>query len=184
MNSMGEHIVVYCILDRDYHTEQEIEDRYQKAEDRGISLCIWSQKEIENYLLRPSVVHRYILNHIAKRTTPPSLEEVEDKIESLAWAMEEAVFDTLSNEFLARNRETGSIGSNQYAREYMKPYKQKGSLLPIVSGKSLLAELSSWSQSEFSVQINSIGLIREFRRSEVHSDIEHVITAIERLHEF
>lgn len=182
-NAMGEHIVVYCILDRDYHTEQEIEERYQKAEDRDISLCIWSQKEIENYLLRPSVVHRYILKQIARRTTPPSLEEVEDKIESLAWAMEEAVFDILSNEFLARNRETGSIGSNQYAREFMKPYKQKGSLLPIVSGKSLLAELSSWSQSEFSVRINSIGLIREFRRSEVHSDIEHVITAIERLHE-
>ena len=183
-NAMGEDIAVYCILDRDYHTEEEIEGRYQKAEETGISLHIWSQKEIENYLLKPTVVHRYILRQIARRTTPPSLEEVENKIESLAWEMEEAIFDTLSDEFLARNRKTGSSGSNKHAREYMKPYKKNESLLPIVSGKSLLTKLSYWCQSEFSVQINPIGLTREFRRSEIHPEIEHVITSVERLHEF
>ena len=35
-NAMGEEIQVYCILDRDYHTESEIEERMNKAMDRGI----------------------------------------------------------------------------------------------------------------------------------------------------
>ena len=183
-NSMGEKIQTYCILDRDYHTQEEINERYRKAKEQDISLYIWSQKEIENYLILPSVIHRYISNQVAKRTSPPDLQEVEDKIEKLAWDMEDDVFDTLSNEFLARNRKKGSRGSNKDAREYMKPYKENGSIVPIVSGKSLLSKLSYWSQSEFSVQISSIGLIKEFHPSDIHPEMKHVITAIEHLHDF
>ena len=183
-NSMGEKIQTYCIFDRDYHTQEEIEERFQKANEQDISLHIWSQKEIENYLLSPSVIHRHISNRTAKRTTPPNIQEVINKIESLASDMEEDVFDTLSSEYLARNRKKSARGSNKYAREYMKPFKDNGSIVSIVSGKSLLSKLSSWSQSEFSVQISSIGLIKEFQESEIHSEMKHVITAIEQLRKF
>ena len=183
-NSIGEKIQIYCILDRDYHTNEEIKERYQKAKEQDISLHIWSQKEIENYLLMPSVVHRYISKQVAKRTIPPVLQEVQDEIEKLAWNMEDDVFDTLSNEFLVRNRNKGSKGSNRDAREYMKPYKENGSIVPIVSGKFLLSKLSSWSQSEFSVQISSIGIIKEFQSSEINPEMKQVITAIEQLREF
>ena len=183
-NAMGENIQIYCILDRDYHTQEEIKERYQKAKEQKINLQIWSQKEIENFLLLPSVVHRYISNRVAKRTSPPNLQEVEDEIERLAWDMEEDVFDTLSNEYLARNRKKGSRGSNREAREYMKPYRDNGSIVPIVSGKSFLSKLSSWSQSEFSVQINSTSLIKEFHKSDIHTEMKHVITAIEHLRDF
>lgn len=183
-NSMGEKIQIYCIFDRDYHTSEEIKERYQKAKEQDISLHIWSQKEIENYLLLPSVVHRYISKQVAKRTAPPDLQEVKDEIEKLAWDMEDDVFDRISNEFLARNRKKGSRGANKYAREYMKPYKENGSIVPIVSGKSLLPKLSYWSQSEFSVQISSIGLVKEFHASEIDPEMKHVITAIEHLDDF
>ena len=183
-NAMGENIQVYCILDRDYYTDEEIANRYQEAKERNINLHIWSQKEIENFFLLSSVVHRYISNRLARRTDPPDLEEVRNKIERLAWDMEEYVFDTLSDQFLIRDRSKGSRGSNKSAREYIKYYKKQGSLLPIVSGKSLLSGVSSWSQSEFGVQINPVALIREFRRSEVHPEMEHVITSIEHLRKF
>ena len=183
-NAMGENIQIYCILDRDYHTQEEIEERNKKAIDQDINLHIWSQKEIENFLLLPSVVHRYIENRAAKRTTRPSLEEVKNEIERLAGCMEDDIFDTLSNEFLTRNRAKGSKGSNKAAREYMRPYKDNGSIVPIVSGKLLLSKLSSWSQSEFGVQINSTGLIREFHKSEIHPEMEYVITAIEHIRNF
>ena len=132
-----------------------------------------------------SVVHRYISNRVAKRTTPPFLEEVEAKIERLAWDMKDDVFDALStNEFLVQDRRKGLKGANKAAREYMKPYEENGSIVPIVSGKSLLSKLSSWSQSEFSVSINAISLIREFCKSEIPKEIERVITTIEHLQNF
>ena len=183
-NAMGENIQIYCILDRDYHTQEEIEERKKKAIEQGINLHIWSQKEIENFLLLPSVIHRYIENRVAKRTTHPSLEEVEEEIERLAWCMEDDIFDALSSEFLTRNRAKGLRGSNKAARDYMKPYKDSGSIVPIVSGKLLLSKLSFWSQSEFGVQISSTGLIREFHKSEISTEMEHVITAIEHLRTF
>lgn len=183
-NAMGENIQIYCILDRDYHTENELKKRKQKAKNQGINLHIWSQKEIENFLFSSSVVHRYISNRVAKRTTPPSLEEVKKKIERLAWDMKDDVFDALSNDFFAQDRRKGLKGANKAAREYMKPYEENGSIVPIVSGKSLLSKLSYWSQSEFSVSINAISLIREFRKSEIPKEIERVITTIEHLQNF
>ena len=183
-NATGENIHIYCLLDRDYHTQEEIIERHQKATELGINLHIWSQKEIENFFLLPSAVHQYISNRIAKRTTPPNIQEVKNKIESLASDMEDDVFDAVSNEYLVRNRRKGSSGANKYAREYMKPYKENGSLVHIVSGKSLLSKLSSWSQSEFSVQISSAGLIKEFHVSEINTEMKNVITAIEHLNDF
>ena len=105
-------------------------------------------------------------------------QEVKNKVERLASDMEDDVFDAVSNEYLGRNRKKGSSGANKYAREYVRPYKENGSLVPIVSGKSLLSELSSWSQSEFSVQINPFGLIKEFHPSDIHPEMKLVITAI------
>ncbi len=183
-NAMGEEIEVYCILDRDYHTESEIEERMNKAMERGIHLHIWAQKEIENYLLSPPVIHRYISHRTATRTDPPSQYEVSEKIEELAWNLEEDVFDSLSSEFHIGNRKRGLRGANAAARKYMKPYKEDGSIVPIVSGKSLLAKISSWSKSEFGVQVSAIGLISEFQKSEIDIEVVRVITAIEQLREF
>lgn len=182
-NAMEENIQIYCILDRDYHTENEMNKRKQKAKNQCINLHIWSQKEIENFLLVSSVVHRYISNRVAKRTTPPSLEEVEAKIERLAWDMKDDAFDALSSEFRAEDPRKAERANNA-AREYMKPYEENGSIVPIVSGKSLLSKLSYWSQLEFSVSINAISLIREFRKSEIPEEIERVITTIEHLQNF
>ncbi|PWT79779.1 MAG: ATP-dependent endonuclease, partial [Acidobacteria bacterium] len=39
-NAAGEGIVTYCILDSDYHTQQEVDERLQEAKTRNISLHI------------------------------------------------------------------------------------------------------------------------------------------------
>ena len=46
-------IETYCILDRDYHTDDEVSKLYQQAEDNHLQLHIWARKELENYLLSP-----------------------------------------------------------------------------------------------------------------------------------
>jgi AAA ATPase domain/AAA domain, putative AbiEii toxin, Type IV TA system len=49
-NAVGDRVVVYCILDSDFHTQTQIENRYKEATARGIHLHVWSRKEFENYL--------------------------------------------------------------------------------------------------------------------------------------
>ncbi|MCY4657900.1 MAG: hypothetical protein OXC80_13950 [Gammaproteobacteria bacterium] len=98
--------------------------------------------------------------------------------------MEQQVFDSLSTEINVRNRRLGLAGSNKAAREYMKPYKDRGSILPIVSGKKLVSTISGWAQSEFGVQINAVNLTKEFYKSDIDEEIVSVITAIERHRDF
>ena len=156
------------------------EERYQKASDLGVNLHIWSQKEIENYLLSPDVLLRYISKRVSKRTQLPDLDEIREKVEELASSMEDDVFDAFSSEELARNRESGLKRSNKSARDFIKPYKENSTMQLIVSGKELISKLSTWSQSEFNVQINVNALAREFQKTEIPPEMEHVLTSIER----
>ncbi len=182
-NVMDEDVYVYCVLDRDYYTPEQIQKRYSEAEESGINLHIWSQKEIENFVLVPSVIHRHILQYVSRRTQIPDLEEVTKKIEELAWSMEDTILDGLSDQFRVTDKARSS-SANKRAREYMKRYKDKGSILSITPGKKVLAKLSAWSQDEFGVQINAVSLIKKFKKQEIHSDIVRVLTAIEKLDTF
>ena len=46
-NAFGESLTTYCILDSDYHLEDEVQKRYQQAKDRGMQLHVWKRKELE-----------------------------------------------------------------------------------------------------------------------------------------
>jgi predicted ATP-dependent endonuclease of OLD family len=47
-NSGGEEIKTYCILDSDYHTDEEKTNRLADANSKSVELHIWSRKEIDN----------------------------------------------------------------------------------------------------------------------------------------
>ena len=186
-NVMGKDIYVYCILDRDYYTYEEINERYEEADQSGINLHIWSQKEIENFILSPTVIHRYISNKLARCTQAITLDEVITKIEEIAQDMKVETSDRLANEFFVKNKSRGYnlTWANKKAREHIqKCCEDNGSILPLVSGKSLLSKLSFWSKNEVGVQITPVALIREFRKSEIHPEMISVIDAIENMSEF
>lgn len=51
-----DEIKTYCILDRDYHTETEINELYAMAEESHLLLHVWEKKELENYILVPKAL--------------------------------------------------------------------------------------------------------------------------------
>ena len=58
--NMGGLIACYCIFDRDYHIQDELDKRQKDAKGRGIELHIWQLKKLENYLLCAAAIHRAI----------------------------------------------------------------------------------------------------------------------------
>ena len=76
--SGGEEIAKYCILDRDYHTSDEIGERYRSAAEHRIGLHIWKKKEIGNFVICPASMARYINNQRRKgKNSPgPQVEQV------------------------------------------------------------------------------------------------------------
>lgn len=184
-NAFGENIITYCILDSDYHTTEEFSRRKKEAKSRGVSLHIWSQKEIENYLLVPIAIQRLISKKIPNRISPPTVDEVAEHIKKIAINMEDSVFDALSAELLAQDRSLGSGGANKEARRILKEKKQeRNGLLALISGKALISNLSQWSQQEFGVSFNAIAIAHELKTHEIYREIINILTAIENGQEF
>ena len=44
-NNADETIYIYCILDSDYYTKNQIETRLKEAEKKGVKLHIWNEKK-------------------------------------------------------------------------------------------------------------------------------------------
>jgi len=180
-NALGETITTYCILDADYHTEETIKERYRDAERRGVKLHIWSQKEIENYLLVPAAISRLIKKQATKGTTMPSPQKIRKQMENIAQDLEVQVFDALSTELFLQDRSLGSGGANKLARKILKSKKNEpGGLLALVSGKAVISQLSRWTQKRFGVALNAVKIAREIRAEEIPEEVVEVISAIEQ----
>ena len=72
-NSVGQEVITYCVLDSDYHTEEEIRDRLEEASVKGVELHVWERKEIENYLFVPAAILR------AAQGMEPGLRDVREE---------------------------------------------------------------------------------------------------------
>ncbi len=179
-NAIGENILAYCVLDRDYHTEEEIKERHQEALNQGIGLHVWSKKEIENFFLVPTAIQRLISRNIGRRTKAPNLEEVVTEIQTIADGMEVSALDTLSNEYLSTNRGAGVARANEKARARIREARDRtGSIVDIVSGKEVISRLSEWSKTEFGLSFSVVGLVKEVTVEEIPDELRHVLESIE-----
>jgi len=178
-NEIAEEITCFCILDSDYHTDEEIRQRYVEAQERRVQLHIWKMKEIENYLIDSEVIVRYLDTKSQGSRTIPNLVEVTENVARLCNNLENEVFDALSQEIYDKMR-VGIKGANQRAREIIEQAKQSDfGLLPLVSGKKLLREISSWLVENFTISINNLELAKAFRNDEINEEIRQVIASIE-----
>jgi len=182
-NSVGEQIVAYCVLDPDYHTTTEKDNRLAQAKKRDVNLHIWSQKEIENYLLKPTVIRRVIAGRM-KEGDPPTTAEVETKLLEFCEDEKETVLDGIAAGLMAENHGLGAgaikIARGQLARMWGDTEKR----LCLVSGKTLLSKISAWSQKKFGVSFGANAVAKKFRVNEVPAEVEAVLRAIEELEAF
>jgi energy-coupling factor transporter ATP-binding protein EcfA2 len=179
-NALGQDIKCYCILDSDYHSPQEIAERYREAHQRGVQLHIWERKEIENYLLVPAAIARLIAKRVANRVTPPSATEIKAKIIAIADDMEDEIFDAMATEFLSNDRSLRQTGANRSARQRIHDLRRNtGDLTSIASGKALLSALAGWSKSEFGVSFSAVNVAGEITIAEMQDELLAVIRGIE-----
>jgi hypothetical protein len=178
-NAMGDRIETYCILDRDYHSDDEIRKRYAEARDRGVRLYIWGRKEIENYLLHPKAIRRVLAARI-KGGEMPSLEEVRRKILDICESERTAIVDAFASAMIQNNRKLDVITVNKSARARVeKEWHSEDARLSIVSGKTVLSELSKWTQERFGVTFGAPAIARQITQSELPVELKLVIQAIE-----
>lgn len=182
-NAGQENIVTYCILDSDYHTDAEIQERYEQAKKNGIILKIWKKKEIENYLINSNAIKRIIDKN---SDSSISLEEIEGKINEFVEELKEDYLDLLMDKIHVESRRTGkfiepSTAKKKAQKELEKCWKHKND---IVSGKALLKKIGNWTNDSFNVIINPNRLAQELKKSEIPTELIEVIECIENRKKF
>jgi predicted ATPase len=179
VQSTMQDVSKYCVFDRDYHTDEQIQERLADAAKKGIRLKIWGKKEIENYLLVPAAIGRVLAKVGRGKRNAPDEQMIRVKLGEIAEALKEDVIDGMADEI---PRRTGLSASAAYseARNKLKPkwttFEQKISL---ISGKAALTELNRWCQESFKLSVTPAKLASELRVNEIHSDIEEFLEAIE-----
>jgi len=179
-NAGGEGIVTYCILDSDYHTPDEINERMQDAKARNISLHIWKKKELENYLLVPTAIHRFIEQRIEKGKKPPSLYALLKALENIAADLLDDTVDAVATCIQARDRKIVVATANQRARELVAArWGKLSERLGIISGKKALARLAEWSQKNFGVSVGATQVAASLTLDEIDPEVKAILGALE-----
>lgn len=176
---IGNDVMIYCILDSDYHRDSEKHERLDEAKRRGIQLHIWEYKEIENYFIIPAVIQRIIASECPQHMVPPTVHKVREVIEKMMDAHQDRTLDNISNEIHLKNKDKGIQFANAEARSIVNSaWVSWDRKLSIISGKQLISDISGWVQKEYGVTISFKRICKHCSKKEVHREIVDVVTAI------
>lgn len=182
-NAFGESVRCYCVLDRDYHPDEDIANRYNEAKEKDVTLHVWERKEIENYLLEPTVLARVISTKSSQKKV--NSDDILTVMVSFADDFQTELVDGIAEELCHLDRGLKAGGANKKARKILESRRSiERGLIDSVSGKALLSRLARWSKEELGATISSIGVVREFRPTEVCDEMRVVAGAIEELRPF
>ncbi len=168
------HVICYCLFDSDYHTENQIRERKQEATNHRINLHIWERKEIENYVLNPDAIFRFI--NANKKKGKITKEILQNKIDQLVNESKEDIQDQIATGI---QNEDKSIELSTARKQASVRLKSKwDEPLNVVPGKDFLKKLSSWAVKEFGVRFQALNIIPYFKPEEIPEEMKIVITAI------
>jgi hypothetical protein len=184
-NAGDERITTYCILDRDYKIELELDMIREEARRYSMELHIWSKKEIENYLIVPSAIHRYICELVGPTGRKPKLSTVISQINRIWEGEKNDIIDAFSTEFLAHNRKEGVKRANAYARKKVDSAERDiEGMISMASGKMFLSRLSGWSKKYYGVSFSPVAIARCMLSNELDDEVRSVLTDIELSRKF
>ncbi|WP_298496163.1 AAA family ATPase [uncultured Algibacter sp.] len=169
-------INTYCILDSDYHIDEDKLIRYKEAQKHSINLHIWKKKEIENYLLLPSAILRTIKNENKEESI--TLKKIDTKLKRIAKSFKEEVTDNYATEISQRDKSLSVKSANSIARNIVDQ-NWESNKLSLIPGKKAIKKLSKWSQERYGVSLNSFKIARNIEKSEIDSEVIEVLNKIE-----
>jgi energy-coupling factor transporter ATP-binding protein EcfA2 len=180
-NAFGEEVIVYCVLDRDYHTNDECTSRLNDAKAKGIELQIWNRKEIENYLIDPMAILSIIDSRRAKRTEPPTFELINEKLRKIIESLKDSIFGNIATSIQAQDRSLVAATVIKKAKERIdNAWSSIDGQIAISPGKSVISLISQWSQDEYGVSFGPIAIAHFIHPLEIDPEIVSFLTAVER----
>lgn len=176
------NIKTYCILDSDYHLDDQIKERYSEAKSNRLNLHIWRRKEIENYLLVPSAICR-IIERENRTENIITVQIFTDALTGIIADLKDDAIENFANEISVKDKGKALKTFMREARELFKSRSDNDLLAPI-PGKTVISKLSEWANKNYKVNLNAFKIAREIGKFEIAKEVVDVITAIENKSDF
>jgi hypothetical protein len=177
-----------AIFDRDYFPDEELQEIHEELSKSLQLVHIHRRKEIENYLLVPTVLGRAIRGNLATRTGKPGAfgitdEEVVAMLERITEPFRTSVLSQIVAhriEYLRRKKsklDSATITQTS-VRQFEKEWTSLERRVEIVPGKDVLRILRDEVQDKYGVTLTNYRLVEGFRRGDIPSDLAALLTQL------
>ena len=168
-------IECYCLIDKDYYTDEEIEQTYSKYGVTDLNIHIWKSKEIENYLINPKVIRKICLS----KGIDISLQDIIKKIVSF---IEEDDTELLADYVESiqkniRNTKEATKKATEYIKANSQTLEQK---ISICRGKHILGKIKNWLQQDYKICFGNLDLVKYFTKEDVSPEIIEILSLIKQ----
>ena len=186
-NTLGADIRIGALYDHDYWCDEQIAET-QEALDTELSFAhIHKRKEMENYLLVPSVLARAIEKLITEREarTGENLDRDETVEEILTRITDEnrsyvqgQYIGKYCEYFKSSGRDAATLSAEAINRLDLK-WGVLEQRLELVPGKGVLKKLRDILSKKWSISLTDIRIIDEFRAAEIPGDLMELLRSLE-----
>lgn len=187
----GTSFSIAAVYDRDYRPQEEVDEMLASLRKHLNSAWIFEQKEIENYLLVPTVLDRLILT-LVRRERDVKFPEPPDEIGSAQILTELTNDDDYRHEIQAeyvkhrclyfRNPAVDpSVPMREATRWFEHQWKTLEGRLTVVPGKLLLARFRELIQERYSISFSDNRIVEEFHRDEIPLELETLLSELEAM---
>ena len=186
--TLNANIPIVAIYDRDYFCDEYILKINQELSRELQIAHIHQRKEIENYLLVPSVLERVLDKAIKERErrSQITIEKQEGILDILFRITEQektsfqSQYIAKRNEFLRSTGKDSATITSETINRFEEKWMNLDSRMEIVSGKQILRMLRDEVQRLYSVNLTDIKIVDEFTLHEIPSDLSRLIQKLER----
>lgn len=162
----------YCILDRDYHTEEKLNEINQKATENHLELHIWQRKEIENYVINIDVLYR-LTGKIEDKS------KFEENLNDYLDIFYDVVFDNYASSYCKNNKSIEVSTANKLAREKLsKDWNSLSNKIKLINGKQLVTAIIKYMKKNYNINLTKYSILKEFTKDDIPSEVIEVLKKI------
>lgn len=187
-HALGFDLHVGAIFDRDYWCEEEIDQIKQELSRHLEFSHIHSRKEIENYLLIPSILERTLGRALRERArrTGDSRAQV-NSIEELLYSVTDPLRAGIQSQYIAKRveylrRTPDDIATitNKAIEIFDSNWSSIETRMHMIPGKTVLASLRSEVSRLYSVNLTDHRIVSEFAEDEMPEDLVVLLEGLNR----
>jgi hypothetical protein len=188
--AVGGKVLRAVVLDRDYRSDAELAEIQAELSRNGFKVHIHRRKEIENYLLVPSVLQGALANRLrekARRTGTP-VKPAPDIVALLGECMEHFRHDVFAqllarfSEFKKRSAahlDQATVNA-ELSRDFERRWSEPDGRESMVPGKEVLGRLNAKLQDEYGVTITDGQIAAQFSRNTTPADVADLLEMLQR----